>query len=533
MSTPFQFAQPAQSSGAFSFSNFGQTQPAGASSFGGTPSMFGQNNFGLQVVPQNYVVAQAALITNPFGTLPALPQMSIGRVGTTPSVQYGISSIPTPARNSIKKEVGSSSGSYTTETSHSFVDKKNSDRGMPCSLSTVLVVVPTTNELSMTLGASKIPDVTTLSGQLQKQNDKSSILDGCHAHGKTGIVAAKTIYAVSQGGEKGYVGSKIFSTEGVVAVLWEQLRIGLKTENDNLQEEARQVANESPGNQQGAVGESNVQINCSDSDQGGLIELEKLLKQKTFTRSEIDHLTALMKSRTVNAPIRGGRRLKVFNEITSTKTTDTDTSIPSQCCEISNEDQNHIAHVSKPASGGEKQIDTSSSCNDQSHRIMQEDMKLEEENMDFLLSLLRSENENLTGLGAGIVIHYCHTRDEQNILSDAGSLEKLISGLDGSISQRDASLESIATILKKNPGAVAKFAELQNGRALRSVIELTKDRHSRTRLLACLCLICIKNSSSRVLQDIAIKTKLIYNFCLSSLMILVKLEKRFPLLFRV
>ncbi|CAK8538976.1 unnamed protein product [Lathyrus sativus] len=133
-----------------------------------------------------------------------------------------------------------------------------------------------------------------------------------------------------------------------------------------------------------------------------------------------------------------------------------------------------------------------------------------EENMDFLLSLLRSENENLTGLGAGIVIHSCQTRDEQNILSDAGSLEKLISGLDGSINQRDASLESIATILKKNPAAVAKFAELQNGSALRSVIELTKDRHSRTRLLACLCLICIKNSSSRYLQDIAIKTKLIY-----------------------
>ncbi|KAI5420615.1 hypothetical protein KIW84_044437 [Lathyrus oleraceus] len=100
---------------------------------------------------------------------------------------------------------------------------------------------------------------------------------------KTGIVTAKTIYAVSQGGEKGYVGSKIFSTEGV----------------DSLQEEARQVANKSPGNQQGAVGESNVQINCSDSDQGGLIELEKLLQQKTFTRPEIDHLTALMLSRTL------------------------------------------------------------------------------------------------------------------------------------------------------------------------------------------------------------------------------------------
>ncbi|XP_045819166.1 nuclear pore complex protein NUP1-like isoform X2 [Trifolium pratense] len=71
---------------------------------------------------------------------------------------------------------------------------------------------------------------------------------------------------------------------------------------DNHQEEA--VAEESSGFQQGAGGESNVQINCSDSDQGGLTELEKLLKQKTFSRSEIDHLTALMRSRTVDASVR-------------------------------------------------------------------------------------------------------------------------------------------------------------------------------------------------------------------------------------
>jgi len=47
-----------------------------------------------RAIPQSSMVAQAAPITNPFGTLPALPQMSIGRVGTTPSVQYGISSMP-------------------------------------------------------------------------------------------------------------------------------------------------------------------------------------------------------------------------------------------------------------------------------------------------------------------------------------------------------------------------------------------------------------------------------------------------------
>ncbi|KAK7391556.1 hypothetical protein VNO78_19972 [Psophocarpus tetragonolobus] len=70
----------------------------------------------------------------------------------------------------------------------------------------------------------------------------------------------------------------------------------------NLQEESAFDANNSSGLQQGPFGTSDAQINCSDG--GGLTELEKLLKQKTFTRSEIDHLTGLMHSRTVDAPVR-------------------------------------------------------------------------------------------------------------------------------------------------------------------------------------------------------------------------------------
>jgi len=132
-----------------------------------------------------------------------------------------------------------------------------------------------------------------------------------------------------------------------------------------------------------------------------------------------------------------------------------------------------------------------------------------EQDMGFLLSLLKSGNENLTGLGASIVIHSCETSDEQNILCRAGALEKLISLLDGSLSQRDSSLESIAAILKNNPEVVSKFVDLQNRRALSSIIELTKDRYSQTRLLATLCLICVKNSSSCYLQDTGIETKLI------------------------
>ncbi|OIW13158.1 hypothetical protein TanjilG_07764 [Lupinus angustifolius] len=73
---------------------------------------------------------------------------------------------------------------------------------------------------------------------------------------------------------------------------------GAETEQevrDSHQEESAFVSNNSSGKQQGAVanGENDAQINCSDG--GGLTELEK---------SEIDHLTALMRSRTVDVPIR-------------------------------------------------------------------------------------------------------------------------------------------------------------------------------------------------------------------------------------
>ncbi|XWS38102.1 hypothetical protein CRYUN_Cryun19dG0101800 [Craigia yunnanensis] len=85
--SPFQPAQPAQNSGAFSFSNFG-TQSGGGS------GIFGQSNVGLPSATQSAAAVQPVTITNPYGTLPAMPQMSIGQAGTAPSVQYGISSMP-------------------------------------------------------------------------------------------------------------------------------------------------------------------------------------------------------------------------------------------------------------------------------------------------------------------------------------------------------------------------------------------------------------------------------------------------------
>ncbi|PON59058.1 Beta-catenin [Parasponia andersonii] len=135
---------------------------------------------------------------------------------------------------------------------------------------------------------------------------------------------------------------------------------------------------------------------------------------------------------------------------------------------------------------------------------------LQQKNMEFLLSLLNSENENVTGLGASIIMHSCETVAEQKALCQAGVLKKLISLLKGSLSQRDASLESLATIIKNNVEAVSEFVGSDSGRALRSVIELTKDRYPRTRLLASVCLIVIRNTCPCYLQDIGIKTKLVY-----------------------
>lgn len=41
------------------------------------------------------MAATSTPVTNPFGTLPAMPQMMIGRsAGSGPSLQYGISSMP-------------------------------------------------------------------------------------------------------------------------------------------------------------------------------------------------------------------------------------------------------------------------------------------------------------------------------------------------------------------------------------------------------------------------------------------------------
>lgn len=74
-----------------------------------------------------------------------------------------------------------------------------------------------------------------------------------------------------------------------------------KEEVSDKHQEARDqhheaVVTDSPGVQQGAIDRGDK--SSSSSDRGGLTELEKILKQKTFSRSEIDRLTALLRSKT-------------------------------------------------------------------------------------------------------------------------------------------------------------------------------------------------------------------------------------------
>ncbi|CAA0815289.1 ARM repeat superfamily protein [Striga hermonthica] len=133
----------------------------------------------------------------------------------------------------------------------------------------------------------------------------------------------------------------------------------------------------------------------------------------------------------------------------------------------------------------------------------------QEKNIEFLLSLLNSENENVTGLGASIITHSCQTNMEQQVLSEAGVIKKLVYLLGGSLVQRDASLESLAAVIKDNHEVASRFVLPENGRDLNVLIELMTDKNPRTRLLACTCLINIRNTSVSYHQDSGIKNTLI------------------------
>ncbi|XP_039119917.1 LOW QUALITY PROTEIN: armadillo repeat-containing protein 8 [Dioscorea cayenensis subsp. rotundata] len=133
---------------------------------------------------------------------------------------------------------------------------------------------------------------------------------------------------------------------------------------------------------------------------------------------------------------------------------------------------------------------------------------LKEKNMKFLISLLNSENDNVIELAASIVAHSCEINAEQKALCDAGALQRLANLLEGSSNQKDACLDSIAAIIRKNSEVGMHFASIGTGKALNSIVKLIKDRNPRTRLLACVCAISIGHASPYYVQDLQTRTKM-------------------------
>ncbi|KAF9665659.1 hypothetical protein SADUNF_Sadunf16G0145900 [Salix dunnii] len=108
---------------------------------------------------------------------------------------------------------------------------------------------------------------------------------------------------------------------------------------------------------------------------------------------------------------------------------------------------------------------------------------LKKKREEFLISLLNSANENVTGLGASIITHSCVTSVEQSALCDARALKKLISLLEGSISQKNASLESLAAVFKNKPGVILFWIGKDN-RVQSFMIKFLQSSGSRLRTAA-------------------------------------------------
>ncbi|XP_062182308.1 uncharacterized protein LOC133886610 [Phragmites australis] len=133
----------------------------------------------------------------------------------------------------------------------------------------------------------------------------------------------------------------------------------------------------------------------------------------------------------------------------------------------------------------------------------------DEKNMDFLLSLLNSKNENITELAATAISHSCESNAEQLALCTAGVPQRLVSLFGGSMNLRDACLDSVTTIIRNNREVASRFASMDHGKAFCSIVGLIHDRSPHTRLLACLCLIALGHASPCHFHDRQIKTKLI------------------------
>eukprot|EP01018_Ginkgo_biloba_P032742 Gb_32695 [translate_table: standard] len=135
---------------------------------------------------------------------------------------------------------------------------------------------------------------------------------------------------------------------------------------------------------------------------------------------------------------------------------------------------------------------------------------LQGHSLEFLLSLLSSENENVAEVAAIVIARCCETTEEQQALCDAGALHRLVGLLGSSWNTRDASLDALVALLKNNPQVISTLIGFDDGGALSTIMKLVQDKSPRTRLLACTCFSNINRASpSSYPQECEMKTNML------------------------
>lgn len=121
--------------------------------------------------------------------------------------------------------------------------------------------------------------------------------------------------------------------------------------------------------------------------------------------------------------------------------------------------------------------------------------------MGLILELLNSENDSVAEVAASVLARCCETNDHQQALGEAGGLQSLVGLLSGSLKKREAALDALAAITRGNKQLSSALINMDNGQSLATIMTLVKDKSSRTRLLACMCLSNIGKASPSSYQQ--------------------------------
>lgn len=115
--------------------------------------------------------------------------------------------------------------------------------------------------------------------------------------------------------------------------------------------------------------------------------------------------------------------------------------------------------------------------------------------IDSILVLLSSTNDNVAEVAASVLARSCGTFEHQQMVAASGGMKALVQLLNGSTKKRQAALDALAAMVRDNPQQATAFIGMDGGQWLDLVVRLVKDKVTRSRLLACLCLTNIWKAS--------------------------------------